>query len=146
MFFRPRRLLRDPYSLSTYEAEQPIRLDEARLEAWALSLGERRDRFKPARRPHRGMLPDVDFSREVAVEPLRGAISRLLRWLAGRRPDEPGTAKSAGEATGETAQQDVALGESRRKPYVWLVEPDNAEPDEAEPSASVVEYNGSRAA
>jgi hypothetical protein len=141
MFFRPKRVRRDPYSLSIYEAEQPIRLDEARLEAWALSLGARRDELGPARRPHRGMLPDVDLSRAVPVE-RRGLIVRLLSWLARKQTAEALPAESAGETTGP----DVALGETWRKPYVWLVEPDNSAPDEAAENASAAEYNGSRAA
>jgi hypothetical protein len=141
MFFRSRRVRRDPYSLSIYEAEQPIRLDEARLEAWALSLGVRRDGIEPEGRPHRGMLPDVDLSRAVPVE-RRGVIARLLRWLLGKPPEEA----SSVEPAGETARRDVALGEFWRKPYVWLVESDDARLDETEQSASAVEYNGSRAA
>jgi len=144
MFFRSRRVRRDPYSLS-YEAERPIRLDEVRLEAWALSLGVNREDVEPARKPHRGMLPDVDLSRAVPV-PRQGLIGRLFRRLLGGRPEETASVAPDGETAGETGMSDVALGEFRRKPYVWLVEPESAEPDETEPSASAVEYNGSRAA
>lgn len=144
MFFRSRRVRRDPYSL-TYEAERPIRLDEARLEAWALSLGERRGGFEPARRPHREMLPDVDLSRAVPVESL-GLIARLLGWFAGGRRESGPSPDPAREAAGETAGDEVALGEFRRKPYVCLVEPADSASDETEPSASAMEYNGSRAA
>jgi len=139
MFFRPKRLLRDPYSLSTYEAEQPIRLDDARLDAWALSIGQRREAYQPKRKPHRGMLPDVDFSRRVPVASRPGWVARALRRLAGKRPD----GARPGGASGETTVRTVALGETGRKPYVWLVEADASEPEKSTPATK---YNGSRAA
>lgn len=148
MFFRRKRIRRDPY-LSLHEAQRPIRLDEARLDAWALSIGQRREAYQPERRTHRGMLPDVDLSQAVPARRRPGLLSRLLRRLAGRRSDENPTA----EAAGETTDRGLALGEAGRKPYVWLV--DNAESetetepsgaDEFEPSEPAVAYNGSRAA
>ncbi len=113
MFFSSKRLVRDPYSLSTYEAEQPIRLDDARLDALALSLGQRREAYQPKRKSHRGMLPD---------------------------------AAPPANMSGETTVRAVALGESRRKPYVWLVEADASEPEKNAPSVPATKYNGSRAA
>lgn len=96
MFFSSKRLVRDPYSLSTYEAEQPIRLDDARLDAWALSLGQRREAYQPKRNPHRGMLPDGSGREQAGlggagVQPAcgqaagRGSASRHV-W----RNDRPG--------------------------------------------------------
>ena len=139
MFSRYKRVRRDPYSLSIYESERPIRLDEARLEAWALSVGQRR---QPERKPHRGMLPDVDLSLAVPAERRPGLIVRLFRRLFRRKRDEQAPAEEPGRTEGPHA----ALGESGRKPYVWLVDADVSVSDETEPSAPAVEYNGSRAA
>lgn len=144
MFSRYKRVRRDPYSLSIYESERPIRLDEARLEAWALSIGQRRDAYQPGRKLHRGMLPDVDLSRAVPAERRPGLLRRLLRRLAGARPDEGSGVQKAGEET----DHGLALGETGRKPYVWLVDADS-EPsgsDELEPNEPATAYNGSRAA
>ena len=146
MFFRKKRVRRDPY-LSIYEAQRPIRLDEARLDAWALSVGQRREADQPKRRTHRGMLPDVDFSQAVPAE-RPGLLRRLLGRLSGRRSDENPAAEAAG---GET-DHGLALGETGRKSYVWLVEAESepeaeaSGPDGFEPSEPAVAYNGSRAA
>jgi len=142
MFFRYKRVRRDPYSLSIYESERPIRLDEARLEAWALSVGQRRQSYQPERKPHRGMLPDVDLSLAVPAERRPGLIARLFRRLFPRKRDGQAPAEEPGRTEGPHA----ALGESARKPYVWLVDADVSVSDETEPSAPAVEYNGSRAA
>ncbi|HEY6631948.1 MAG TPA: hypothetical protein VIZ90_10885 [Rhizobiaceae bacterium] len=117
MFFRPQRGRRGPHILLIRDSEEPIRLEEARLAALALALGERIGRHdRPGRKPHRGMLPDVDFSQAVPVD--RPSFPRrLLRWLAAR-PSGENPVEPAGGAT----DHGLALGETGRKPYVWLVE------------------------
>lgn len=73
------------HDIST-NVEGPIRVDEARLAAWALALGEVRPRADPpapARKPHRGMLPDVDWSNAVPV-PRRSLLKLLAATLAAR--------------------------------------------------------------
>lgn len=63
-------------------SEAPIRVDEARLAALALALGEIRPSKDPPFRPrrmHRGMLPDVDWSNAVPMPSRRS----LLRVIAG---------------------------------------------------------------
>lgn len=140
MLFRKKRVRRDPYSLSIYKTEQPIRLDEARLEAWALSVGQRRESFQPKRKPHRGMLPDVDLSRAVSAKP--GPIARLFRRFFARKRGEGAEA----EVSGGTEGSHEALGEAHRKPYVWVIEADGFERDDRKSSVPVVKYNGSRAA
>src|SRR5262245_60262481 len=117
MLFRKKRIRRDPY-LSIYEAQQPIRLDEERLEAWAMSVGQRREPFRAERKLHRGMLPDVDLSRAVPAERRVGPIMRLFRRIFARERREEADA----EAVGETEGPRPALGEARRKSYVWLVD------------------------
>ena len=64
----------------------PVRLDEARLAAWALALGEVRpsaDPPAPGAKPHRGMLPDVDWSNAVPV-PRRSLLKLLAASIAAR--------------------------------------------------------------
>lgn len=146
MFSKKKRIRRDPY-FSIYEAQQPIRLDEARLDAWALSIGQRRETYRPKARPHRGMLPDVDFSQGVPVERRPGPIVRLFRRLFRRNSDEPTPVGETGAGeTGRTEGPHAALGEAPRKPYVWLIEADVSGPDDRQSSVPVVKYNGSRAA
>ncbi len=89
----------------------------------------------------------VDFSQAVPAE-RPGLLRRLLGRLSGRRSDESPTAEAAGEET----DHGLALGETGRKPYVWLVEAESepeaeaSGPDGFEPSEPAVAYNGSRAA
>jgi len=137
MFLRSKRVRRDPYSLSIFEAEQPIRLDE-RYEAWARG---RRDRSTPEFRPHRGMLPDVDLSNVVAVETGPGLIARLFRRIFSRRKGR----EPPGEPSGRTEGSHAALGEAGRKPYVWLVETES-EASRQEEFQQSLPYKGSRAA
>ncbi|MBX3580333.1 MAG: hypothetical protein KF810_00335 [Rhizobiaceae bacterium] len=137
MFFFSKRIRRDPYRIDLSEADKPIRLDEARLEAWALALGQRRETRRPAFRPHRGQLPDVDFSQVVRVR-RAGLIAGFFRWLLGDNADD--------DAAGATAGADAALGEGRRKPYVWLVETDADAIRPKEPKSYNSKLNGNRAA
>lgn len=138
MFFRSHRGRRDPHFLPIRDYEDPIRLDEARLDAWAMALGQpRRPGYR--RRSHRGMLPDVDFSRTVPAERGSGPIALLFQRLTGKAA-EPGL----GDATpGDTAGPGVALGETGRKPYVWLVGDEQDASDEVAPDAK---HDDSRAA
>lgn len=118
MFSRKKDFVRrDPYPAGV-EAEKPIRLDEARLDAWAFALGQQRASGRPSFRPHRGELPDLDLSRVVAVRRGPGLISRLVLRLFRRakRPDAPET------APGAVIEDHAALGESRLKAYVRLIE------------------------
>ena len=137
MFSRLKRVRRDPYSLSIFEAEQPIRLDE-RYEAWARG---RRDWSGLEFRPHRGMLPDVDLSNVVAVETGPGLIERLFRRIFSRRKGR----EPPGETSGRTEGPHAALGEAGRKPYVWLVETESDASGQEE-FQQTLSYNGSRAA
>jgi len=67
-----------PQDLFTLPCDEPIRLDEAKLAAWALALGEIRNVADPPaqRRLHRGMLPDVDLANAVPIE--RRSLLRLV--------------------------------------------------------------------
>lgn len=102
-----------PQPITTLPPQEPIRLDEARLRAWALAIDEQPRHPGQQRRPHRSMLPDVDFSLAVPAPRRPGFIARLFRRLAGR---PAGTVASA-----ETAGNDAALGEAEQKSYVWVI-------------------------
>ena len=139
MFYRSDRGRRDPHFLPIRDYEDPIRLDEARLDAWAMALGEqRRARYRPRGRPHRGMLPDVDFSRAIPAPPRPGLVARLFRLFAGRPSKEASPADAAESGTG-----DLVLGETERKSYVWV---HDRESDAAKPEAPGREKDRSRAA
>jgi hypothetical protein len=139
MFYRSDRGRRDPHFLPIRDYEDPIRLDEARLDAWAMALGERpRARYRQRSRPHRGMLPDVDFSRAVPAPRRSGLVARLFRLVARRPRNEAASAGAAESGTG-----DLALGETERKSYVWVLD---WESDAAKPEAPAREKDRSRAA
>lgn len=137
MFFKSDRGRYGPYILPRRDSDEPIRLNEARLAAWAIDQDGGSGR-KPFRRPHRGMLPDVDFSRVVPARRRPGLIARLFRLLAGRlQSDGPG------ESTDEPGTHDEALGEAERKSYVWVLE---WESDAVKPHAPIRVKDRSRAA
>lgn len=75
---------------SQHDSVNPVRsnaLAEARHAAWALSMGESPQAWAAPRRPHRGMLPDVDMSLVVPDpnhRPLFKRLARLIGRLAGR--------------------------------------------------------------
>jgi hypothetical protein len=139
MFYRSDRGRRDPHFLPIRDYEDPIRLDEARLDAWAMALGEQpRARYRQRGRSHRGMLPDVDFSRAVPVPRRPGLVARLFRLFAGRPRKESSPADAAVSGTA-----DSALGETERKSYVWVLD---WESNAAKPGAPVDAKDRSRAA
>jgi hypothetical protein len=110
-----------------------------KVAAWAFAIGElpRLPEKHIQRRPHRGMLPDVDFSCAVPVPRRPGLITRLFRLFAGPR----GTAAPASAA--ESGTEDLALGETERKSYVWVLDRVS---DTAKPDAPAREKDRSRAA
>ena len=62
-------------------------LHDQKLAAWAFVVGERPGRAESGfgRRPHRGMLPDVDFDRAIADSGRRPLLSRIAGFLFGGR-------------------------------------------------------------
>jgi hypothetical protein len=78
-------------------------LHERKLATWALLIGETRSSAVHAevrRRPHRGMLPDVDFSQAVPDLSRPSLVRRLIRLI---RPDGGKGRVVADKPVGETA-------------------------------------------
>ncbi len=143
MLSRPKRGPRGPHIQFIRDSDQPIRLDEARLAAWALAIGQRRDAGRPMR-PHRGKLPDIDVSLAQPAVRQAGLMRRILRWLAGRSP----AAGAAAEPAVAEARQRLAPGEVRRTPYIWVneAEPETGEPDDNRSAPPALAYNHGRTA
>lgn len=73
---------KSPYE-PVFDAAKPTRQEQT-LAAWAFTVGAHVPLELPAhgRRPHRGQLPDVDFSNIAPLQPNRSAIwSRIIRLL-----------------------------------------------------------------
>ena len=143
MFFRSDGGQRGPYILPKPGSDEPIRLNETRLASWAIPLDlDGGAGGRPSRRPHRGMLPDVDFSRAVPVPRRPGLLARLFRRLfrhwAGRWRKETTPAGAVPSGAG-----DEALGEAERKAYVWVLD---WESSAAKPAAPARTEDRSRAA
>jgi hypothetical protein len=68
-------------------------LHARKLAAWEYAVGERPRRIEEGcRRPHRGMLPDVDFGRAIPDPGYRPLLSRIADLLWGdlrRSPAQP---------------------------------------------------------
>jgi len=68
-------------------------LHDRKLAAWEYAVGERPRRIEDERRrPHRGMLPDVDFGRAIPDPGYRPLLSRIADFLWGdlrRSPAQP---------------------------------------------------------
>jgi hypothetical protein len=80
-------------------------LHDRKLATWALLVGETRSSAVHAemrRRPHRGMLPDVDFSRAVPVPGRPSLVRRFIRLLRPRlvKADTPTATFQEGERGG----------------------------------------------
>ena len=89
-----------------------LRLEDQKHAAWAFVVGERprntADGFR--RRPHPGMLPDVDFDRAIPDPGHRPLLSRIADFLWG---DPRRSAVAAGRRGGA---QGGTHGRSRRTP------------------------------
>jgi len=81
----------DPYKVPGSRS-----LHERKLATWALLIGETHSSAVHAetrRRPHRGMLPDVDFSRAVPDYSRPSLVRRIMRLagLGGGKAEEQGS-------------------------------------------------------
>lgn len=96
-------------------------LQEARLAAWALAVGDIRNAEGESyriTRPHRGQLPDVDFALmapDPAYRPVVARVAAALRRLF--------QGNAAGRTDGSTPQaQSPPLGESPPMSYMGVTE------------------------
>ena len=99
----------DPYRIPGSRS-----LHTHRLPTWALLIGETYSSAVHAevrRRPHRGMLPDVDFSRAVPDPSRPSLVRRIIRLI------RPGAKIRVVDATSAASSND-AVGEKPASPYI----------------------------
>jgi hypothetical protein len=93
-------------------------LHERKMATWALLIGETYSSAAHAetrRRPHRGMLPDVDFSRAVPDRSRPSLVRRIIRLI------RPGAKVRAGDTVPSGASNEP-VGEMRSTPYIARTE------------------------
>lgn len=95
-------------------------LHERKMATWALLIGETYSSAVHAqerRRPHRGMLPDVDFSRAVPDHSRPSLVRRVARLF---RPGEKARAGGSLSPGGSepSASSGEAVGEKPATPYI----------------------------
>jgi hypothetical protein len=93
-------------------------LHERRMATWALLIGETYSSAVHAetrRRPHRGMLPDVDFSRAVPDRSRPSLVRRLIRLI---RPGAKTGAKLRVVDTAPSGSSNEPVGEKPATPYI----------------------------
>jgi hypothetical protein len=83
----------------SFASEQPMRIDDARFDAWAHALGQVRSTSDPPRRPQRGQLPDLDLSRAVPLPARPSWWERAWAALVRRSPREGGAIATPGAGT-----------------------------------------------
>ena len=99
-----------------------------RLPTWALLIGETHSSAVHAevrRRPHRGMLPDVDFSHAVPDPSRPSLVRRIIRLI------RPG-AKIRLVDTAPSGSANEPVGEKPANPYIARSRADG--PDDSGPS------------
>lgn len=100
--------------------DRPASLQDAKLAAWALSVGEIRnsdgERYGISR-PHRGQLPDVDFS-IVVPDPRRTSPLRQLARMVVRLFGRPSGRKAGARGSG----QSPPLGDHPPASYIGVTE------------------------
>ena len=99
----------DPYKIPGSRS-----LHERKMATWALLIGETYSSAVHAetrRRPHRGMLPDVDFSRAVPDYSRPSLVRRIIRLI------RPG-AKIRVVHTAASGSSNEPVGEMRSIPYI----------------------------
>jgi hypothetical protein len=115
MFTRIFRGASVPHVSLPFDPDPPLRLDDSRLAAWALALGQTRQSTYPPSlgRAHRGQLPDVDFANVVPAPRRPGLASRLFARLFGSGP--------FGRRSDVSGDADAPLGEAAYWHYHALV-------------------------
>ncbi|BCM21277.1 hypothetical protein [Mesorhizobium sp. J8] len=103
----------DPYKIPGSRS-----LHERKVATWALLIGETYSSAVHAeerRRPHRGMLPDVDFSRAVPDHSRPTLVRRIIRLI---RPGDRNRAGSLSASSGPSGSSNEPVGEMPAKPYI----------------------------
>jgi len=99
----------DPYKIPGSRS-----LHERKMATWALLIGETYSSAVHAetrRRPHRGMLPDVDFSCAVPDHSRPSLVRRIIRLI------RPGS-KNRADGTIASASSAEPVGEKPATPYI----------------------------
>ena len=87
----------DPYKIPGSRS-----LHERKMATWALLIGETYSSAVHAetrRRPHRGMLPDVDFSRAVPDHSRPSLVRRIIRLIRPGAKNRAGSGVPSGRRT-----------------------------------------------
>ncbi|MDG4882219.1 hypothetical protein [Mesorhizobium sp. WSM4884] len=95
-------------------------LHERKMATWALLIGETYSSAVHAemrRSPHRGMLPDVDFSRAVPDYSRPSLVRRIARMFRPARKTRAGDSFSSGNS-GASASSGDPVGEKPATPYI----------------------------
>jgi hypothetical protein len=90
------------------------------MATWALLIGETYSSAVHAetrRRPHRGMLPDVDFSRAVPDHSRPSLVRRIIKMMRPREKGRAGDGFSSAKA-GPSASPAKPVGETPATPYI----------------------------
>ena len=105
----------DPYKIPGSRS-----LHERKVATWALLIGETYSSAVHAeerRRPHRGMLPDVDFSRAVPDHSRPTLVRRIIRIFRPGDRDRAGSGFSSGSSA-SSGSSNEPVGETPAKPYI----------------------------
>ncbi|WP_156913336.1 hypothetical protein [Mesorhizobium sp. WSM3224] len=115
----------DPYKIPGSRS-----LHERKAATWALLIGETYSSAVHAeerRRPHRGMLPDVDFSRAVPDHSRPTLVRRIIRLI---RPGDKARADSSfsSGSSGPSGSSNEPVGEKPATPYIARSRAGDTEP------------------
>ncbi|WP_292343627.1 hypothetical protein [Mesorhizobium sp.] len=105
----------DPYKIPGSRS-----LHERKMATWALLIGETYSSAVHAemrRRPHRGMLPDVDFSRAVSDPGRPSLVRRIARLFRPGEKARAGDSLSSG-ISGPSGSSGEPVGEKPATPYI----------------------------
>lgn len=105
----------DPYKIPGSRS-----LHERKAATWALLIGETYSSAVHAeerRRPHRGMLPDVDFSRAVPDHSRPTLVRRIIRLIRPGDRSRAGSGLSSG-SSGSSGTSNEPVGEMPATPYI----------------------------
>lgn len=105
----------DPYKIPGSRS-----LHERKVATWALLIGETYSSAVHAeerRRPHRGMLPDVDFSRAVPDHSRPTLVRRIIRLIRPGDKSRAGSGFSSGNSE-PSGSANEPVGEKPATPYI----------------------------